>query len=65
MSDFEWAKQLVVYGRAKIAELHANEDGVSEIVAILIAVALVAGIATAVFAILKSKAQSSARHAKF
>ncbi len=56
---------LISYTRTRVMELHRREDGVSEIVAVLVIVAAVIAIAGAVFAILRAKAISSANDKNF
>jgi FlaG/FlaF family flagellin (archaellin) len=56
---------LVVLTRARIAELRRREDGVSEIVAVLLIIAAVIAIAATVFEILANKASSSANSKNF
>jgi hypothetical protein len=56
---------LIVYLRAYLGELRRREDGVSEIVAVLLVIGAVIGIATLVFSILSNKATKSANSKNF
>lgn len=56
---------LATMARARLAKAHRNQDGVTEIVAILLAVAAVVAIAAVVFAVLKTKAQGAANRTQF
>jgi hypothetical protein len=56
---------LATMTRARLATAHRNQDGVTEIVAILLAVAAVITIAAVVFAVLKAKAQGAANRQQF
>ncbi len=56
---------LIPYTRARVAELHRRQDGVSEIVAVLLVIAAVIAIAGVVFTILRAKATASANSKNF
>jgi len=56
---------LAATARARLAKARGAEDGVAEIVAILLAVAAVIAIAAVVFTVLKTKAQGAANRQKF
>jgi len=56
---------LWIYTRARLVELHRRQDGVSEIIAILVIIAAVVAMAGAVFIILKAKAETSANNKNF
>jgi hypothetical protein len=59
-------EMIITYTRARVAELRGHgEDGVSEIVAILVIIAAVIAIAGAVFGILRAKAETSANNKNF